>query len=530
LSDVAIRLSGLSKAYPIFERPEHRLLQMLARGRRRYYKEFWALRGIDLTVFRGETVGIIGANGSGKSTLLQIICGSLTPTAGELTVNGAISALLELGTGFNPEFTGRENVFINSAILGRSQQQTRLLLPEIEAFADIGEFIDRPVKTYSSGMYARLAFSVAIHVEPDILIVDEILSVGDAPFARKCFARIDKLKQQGGTILFVSHNTGQVLDLCNRALVLHKGSTLFIGKTRQAVSYYQKLGYAPASAVDQALREIQEDIARLREPATGTAAESSVSGPREDRSDEGGQGDIADSAHISAAGSRPDAGGASFGGSASEDGAAAGAESALAATATPAGSNLTEGYDPWLVSLSSVRYPDNGAHIESPRLLSPDGARVNVLTSGQRYRLQYRVRFLEDAGDVRFGTFIKSVTGVELGGARYPGYHEPGLQFHAAESALVELDFDCQLGRGTYFLNCGVSDSIDKSLNRIIDALAFRVEESAPTVSTGTVRFAFSGQLQRFAAAACDDGEPGAASAAGGDVPDTGPADAVTNG
>lgn len=528
MSDVAIRLSGLSKAYPIFERPEHRLLQMLARGRRRYYKEFWALRDIDLTVFRGETVGIIGANGSGKSTLLQIICGSLTPTAGELTVNGAISALLELGTGFNPEFTGRENVFINSAILGRSQQQTRLLLPEIEAFADIGEFIDRPVKTYSSGMYARLAFSVAIHVEPDILIVDEILSVGDAPFARKCFARIDKLKQQGGTILFVSHNTGQVLDLCNRAIVLHKGSTLFIGETRQAVSYYQKLGYAPASAVDQALREIQEDIARLGEsdsgeapPGPGAGAVSSVSGARDDQSAVGVQSEDAGSPHISAAGSWHAA-------APSAPEVAAAGENDSAATAPNA--CLTEGYDPWLVSLSSVRYPDNGAHIESPRLLSQDGTRVNILTSGKRYRLQYRVRFLDDAGDVRFGTYVKSVTGVELGGARYPGFHEPGLQFHANESALVEFDFECRLGRGTYFLNCGVSDSVDKSLNRIIDALAFRAEEPVPSVSTGMIRFAFGGQFQRFPAAQGDDAEQGAAPAGGSDAPEVDPAAAVTNG
>lgn len=223
LSDSTIEVTNLSKCYQIYEKPRDRLLQMLCRGRRKYYRDFWALKDISFQVKRGETVGIVGRNGSGKSTLLQLICGTLNPTAGKIQINGRIAALLELGSGFNPEFTGRENVFLNAEVLGLTQAEIEQRFPDIVAFADIGDFLDQPVKTYSSGMYVRLAFSVAMHVFPDILIIDEALSVGDIRFQTKCMRAIEEIKKKGTSILFVSHSPGQIEALCDRAIWLEDG-------------------------------------------------------------------------------------------------------------------------------------------------------------------------------------------------------------------------------------------------------------------------------------------------------------------
>jgi lipopolysaccharide transport system ATP-binding protein len=252
-SEPLIEVRALCKTFPIYDQPHHRLLQMFSRNRR-WYREFNALRNIDFRIERGETVGIVGRNGSGKSTLLQIICGTLAPSFGEVQVRGRVAALLELGAGFNPEFTGRENVFMNGTLMGLGHAMIEDRLPEILAFADIGDFIDRPVKTYSSGMYVRLAFAVAIHVEPDLLVVDEALSVGDEAFQRKCFARIEKLRQIGCTILFVSHSAGTVVELCDRAILLDGGEMLADGAPKVVISRYQRMLYAPEDRV-QELRE-----------------------------------------------------------------------------------------------------------------------------------------------------------------------------------------------------------------------------------------------------------------------------------
>lgn len=237
-SDYAIEVDGLSKCYQIYEKPSDRLKQMLFRGGRQYYKEFWALKDVSFKIKKGETVGIIGRNGSGKSTLLQLICGTLNPTEGDVKVNGRVAALLELGSGFNPEFTGSENVFINAAILGLTTEETKSRYDRIVEFAGIGDFIEQPVKNYSSGMMVRLAFSVAIHVEPDILIVDEALSVGDAYFQAKCANMIQRIIAAGSTVLFVSHDTASVKSLCSRALFLEAGSSRYLGDVNTAVEKY----------------------------------------------------------------------------------------------------------------------------------------------------------------------------------------------------------------------------------------------------------------------------------------------------
>jgi lipopolysaccharide transport system ATP-binding protein len=255
--DYAIEVSGLSKCYQIYDKPSDRLKQMLMRGRKQYYKEFWALKDVSFKIKKGETVGIIGRNGSGKSTLLQMICGTLNPTAGEVKVNGRVAALLELGAGFNPEFTGRENVYVNAAVLGLSREEIDARFDAIAEFADIGEFIDQPVKTYSSGMYVRLAFAVVAHVDSEILVVDEALAVGDAFFVQKCmrFLRDFVLR---GTLIFVSHDVGAVLSLCESAIWLQEGQLRAVGSPKELTNVYMQALYEERQDIVSAIVEAHE--------------------------------------------------------------------------------------------------------------------------------------------------------------------------------------------------------------------------------------------------------------------------------
>lgn len=248
-NDTAISVRNLSKCYNIYDRPKDRLKQafyprlqrILGKKPGQYHREFWALKDVSFEVKRGETVGIIGRNGSGKSTLLQIICGTLSPTGGEVEASGRIAALLELGSGFNPEFTGRENVYMNGAVLGLHKEEIEERFDAIISFADIGQFIDQPVKSYSSGMALRLAFSVQAQVEPDILVVDEALSVGDAKFQAKCFERLRQLKENGTSILLVTHSAEQIVGHCSRAMLLDQGCFCEIGEPRDVVNRYMDL-------------------------------------------------------------------------------------------------------------------------------------------------------------------------------------------------------------------------------------------------------------------------------------------------
>ncbi|ACN16081.1 putative ABC-type transporter, ATPase protein [Desulforapulum autotrophicum HRM2] len=241
-SNIVIKCSGLNKCYNIYKKPLDRLKQAFFRGRRRFFKEFWALKNVSLEISQGETVGIIGANGSGKSTLLQMFCGILSAGEGELEVKGRVSALLELGAGFNPEFTGAENVRLNASIMGLSAGEIEERFEPILEFANIGEFIHRPVKTYSSGMYVRLAFAVAVNVSPDILIIDEALSVGDIRFQQKCMAKIKQFCRTG-TVIFVSHDMGAVTELCTRVIWLDGGRVREDGPPKAVAEKYLEFMY-----------------------------------------------------------------------------------------------------------------------------------------------------------------------------------------------------------------------------------------------------------------------------------------------
>lgn len=274
MDDVVVSLSNVSKCFKRYAHPADRLKETLL-PRKSRAEEFWALRDINLQIQKGETFGILGRNGSGKSTLLQIIAGTLTPTTGNVLIKGRISALLELGSGFDPEFSGRQNVFFKGRILGLSQTEIEQKFDQIAAFADIGDFIEQPVKTYSSGMFVRLAFAVAIHVEPELLIVDEALAVGDIFFQQKCFRCLEQLRASGVTIIFVSHDSQSVVKLCDRAVILQNGCLIASGSPPDMVAKYAELYYSqflstePLNKLDSTSNAAVEIM-----PASGVAVET----------------------------------------------------------------------------------------------------------------------------------------------------------------------------------------------------------------------------------------------------------------
>lgn len=447
-----IQVSGLSKVYQIYDRPENRLKQSLFGRWRRYYREFWALRGVDLTIRRGETIGIIGRNGSGKSTLLQIICGTLQPSAGTIAVDGRISALLELGSGFNPDFTGRENVYLNSAILGLSRAETDAIYQEIVDFAGIGEHIDQPTKTYSSGMVVRLAFAVAIMVKPDILVVDEALAVGDEAFQRRCLARIAAIRESGATILFVSHSANQIVDICDRAVLLDGGEVMYDGAPRRAINLYHRLLY---SAPDK------------RAAFRSALAEAFKSG-----------------------GLLPDE---------REDGVEGMGGEGTAATAAAQDQDQVEDYEnPGLVARSSTIYEPRGARLSDLHITSLDGRRVNMLIAGRRYIIRVRLDVTEDAWSLAVGTQIKTVTGVIMGGASTAS--TPRMIDHVTAGSVFDIahEFECRALDGTYFVNAGVSALVGGErlwLHRLVDAGVFAVVPGPRLYSNGPFDFAFDSSL-----------------------------------
>ena len=459
-ADVAVSVEHLGKCYRIFAAPQDRLKQALFHGRRRFFREFWALHDVSFQVRRGETVGIMGRNGCGKSTLLQLICGTLTPTAGRSAVNGRVAALLELGAGFNPEFSGRDNVFTSAAVMGLSQTEIAARFDDIVAFSELGEFIERPVKTYSSGMYVRLAFAVAISVEPDILVVDEALSVGDEAFQRKCFARIRAIQHRGGTILFVSHGSGTIIDLCNRALLLDQGELLVGGQPKLVVAKYHKLIYAPAAQHAAIREEIKKGSSAIRVDDDGGGNKSAPPLP---------------------------------------------AGKAAAVRARPLPTETSSAFfDPGMQPKSTVVYHSNGAIIHNPQITTPDGTVVNVLVPHEEYVICYDVEFTQPSLRVRWGTLIKNILGTELGGMNTE------IQEYVPEGTrgALAFRFRCQLVPGVYFANVGlmgVVDGRETYLHRVEDALMFRVMYGENRSLVGPVDFFLDAELAVAAADAAPE-------------------------
>ena len=270
--DNSISVKNISKCYQIYDRPQDRLKQVLFRGRRKYYREFWALQHVSFDITRGQTIGIIGRNGSGKSTILQIIAKTLTPTSGGVQVNGRVAALLELGSGFNPDFSGRDNVIMSCTIMGLSMAEIQRRMPDIEQFAEIGDFIDQPVKVYSSGMYLRLAFASAINVDPDILIIDEALAVGDMQFQLKCMDKMKAFKQQNKTILFVSHDSYTIRNFCDHVIWMKHGQIHMRGDANKVVEHYQdEMKAVEVNPADTSATPKRKDVLSIEKVSFATA-------------------------------------------------------------------------------------------------------------------------------------------------------------------------------------------------------------------------------------------------------------------
>lgn len=437
--EISIHVDSLSKRYEIYSQPADRLKQMILprvqraarRTARAYFHEFWALHDVSFDVRRGETVGIVGRNGSGKSTLLQLICGTLTPTLGTVSVRGRVAALLELGSGFNPEFTGRENAYLNATVLGLTREEIDARFEDIVAFADIGEFIEQPVKTYSSGMYIRLAFAVAINVTPDILIIDEALSVGDEAFQRKCFARIDEIRDAGATVLFVSHSATAVVQLCDRAVLLDGGELLMNSRPKQVVTAYQRLLYAPSGKRESLRAELLArrcDDEHALSTGVGDAEREGESTPVIKKTD----------------------------------------------------LTLVERYDPGLLPQSTVQYVSHGAVIVDPHFINAQGQRVNVLIPGNEYVYKYAVEFTAPATRVSFGMMFKSLTGVELFGMNSHADGDAIANVEAGQRLEVEFRFRSMFLPGTYFTNAGCNGCSGSGesgfLHRVVDAAVFKIE------------------------------------------------------
>ncbi len=433
--DIVISIKNLTKTYRLYTSHADRVKETFNPFRKKYHHPFNALNNISFNVKRGEMLGIIGRNGSGKSTLLQIICGILQPTSGSVETNGRVSALLELGAGFNPEFTGRQNVYINSAILGLKHEEIEARFDDIVTFAEIGDFMDQPVKTYSSGMYVRLAFAIAINVDSEILIVDEALAVGDEIFQRKCFSRIRQMRKSGITILFVSHSAPTVVELCDRVILLDQGELLLKGSPKFVVTKYHKLIFAPEDKVRLIREEIRDLNPEVIEPAPDPELGKTNESPKKE----------------------------------------------LAARAF---------YDSHLVPKSTVSYESMGVKIEDIQVATTDGNVVNILVSGHEYLYCYTVRFLETAYNVRFAMLIKTVTGFELAGAASSSPQNAIDSIHAGTTVLVKFPFKCLLHPAVYFMNVGVLgviDGVEVYLHRIIDVSMLRVQAGDNLRATGIV-------------------------------------------
>lgn len=437
--EIILSARKLTKTYKLYASHVDRVKEALHPFRKKYYYPFNALNEVSFDVKRGDTIGIIGQNGSGKSTLLQIICGILQPTEGNIRVDGRISALLELGAGFNPEFTGRQNVYLNGAILGLKHKEINARFDAIANFADIGNFIDQPLKTYSSGMYIRLAFAVAINVDPDILVVDEALAVGDEAFQRKCFSRIQAIQKRGGTVILVSHSPQTIVELCNRTMWFDQGELLLSGNPKQVISNYQKYIYSS----EKKLTLLKEEMKLLFQKNHSTLSSS-------------------------------------------------GSDVRISRPAKNEISGQHAFYDPNLKPMSTIIYESRGAMIEKPIITKPNGERVNILVRGDEYIYTYYVKFTKAAHNARFGMMIKTMSGTELGGMISHSLANSIKYVDKGTTLRPKFSFRCVLLPGVYFLNAGVSGNVGDSdgfLHRCIDVAMFKVQAETDLLLGGIIDF-----------------------------------------
>lgn len=419
-----ISVSGLGKAYPIFGHPIDRLKHLLVPSRQEG-RQFWAVKNIDLSLARGETMGIIGRNGAGKSTLLQMICGTLSPTVGTVRTAGRISALLELGAGFNPDFTGRENVYLYGSVLGLKRSEIERNLDAILAFAEIGEFIDMPVKTYSSGMFVRLAFSVAINVEPDILIVDEALAVGDARFQHKCMTRIRQMQDNGVAILYVSHDTEGVKRLCKQVIALHDGQVVKSGDPSSVANWY--LAFA-ASDFDLERFRTQEAQAKAATDADGDQVGpvgASLASPLDDVED-----------HIR--------------------------------------NNVSE--------FEYFRYGDGSARFTSIHITDAAQKPLHSVQIGEAVDIHFRMQFHEDRIKYGVGFFVRDTLGTNLIGINtfQEGFDPTPASADSVKHLRLRLPIELKPGYYSISPSIAYDQDVAEWMDYIDNAVIFRVVDSEP--------------------------------------------------
>ena len=434
-SDFALDVENLGKCYRVFANPRDRLLQSLPGQKRQLYQAIWALQDVSFQLQRGHCLGVVGRNGSGKSTLLQLICGTLSPSSGHVVVNGRVAALLELGSGFNPDFSGMENVFLNGVLLGLNRTAVEARMEEILAFADIGDYINQPVKTYSSGMALRLAFAVQAMLDPEILIVDEALAVGDERFQKKCYSHLEKLREQGTSILLVTHSCPTIVQQCDQALLLHRGRARLMGSPKVVTTVYQRMsGGADAEWTDQLAnlgRRLQQE-----ERSEGTQEDVLIREAEPDNKTE----------------------------------------------------PLASGYDPDLTPASRVVYPDRGARIEDLRILDHNGHSCNLIPQGSEFEILLRCFVEEDLAEIRINCFLTNSNGVRISGQIWPA----STPFYGTLTQGDELDlrfrFQARLAAGTYFVTAGIKQRLaERYVHRIVDAAMLRILSDGQSRTVGFV-------------------------------------------
>ena len=407
----AIQVKDLEKAYKLYDKPSDRLKEALGFGRKKRYKEHYALKGVDMSIYQGETVGIIGTNGSGKSTILKIITGVLNPTKGSVNVNGRISALLELGAGFNMEYNGIENVYLNGTMIGFSKKEIDAKMDEILGFADIGDYVYQPVKTYSSGMFVRLAFAVAINIDPEILIVDEALSVGYVFFQAKCYHKFEEFKKMGKTIVFVSHDLGSISKYCDRVVLLNQGVKLGEGTPKEMIDAYKQV------LVGQYPLPHEEDASLLDDEEIGAAA------ARAGKRHAGGE-------NLEDSGAKEET---------MQDGA--GEEDSTGACVNP----------------DLLEYGTKQALIESYYITDEAGRNCSAVLKGGQCSIHMKVCFKEDICEPIFAFTIKNIKGVEITGTNTmveKAFLEP-VKAGSVKHIVFTQNLDLQ--GGEYLLSLGVT-------------------------------------------------------------------------
>lgn len=440
-----IELKHIHKSFRLYDKKNHRVREALHPFRKKYHEEFKALHDVDLKIYKGEIVGILGRNGSGKSTLLKVIAGVIQPNRGTVQLRGRVVPLLELGAGFNPEFTGRENIYFYNSIQGFSKKQTDAMLDDILDFAEIGVFIDQPLKTYSSGMRARLGFAVSVYIDPEILILDEVFAVGDEIFRRKCHNKMLEFFKQGKTILYVTHSIESIKALCTRAVLLHQGELLLDGPTELVAREYNRLGKVHADDVDLWVEELRALNQRLTNPTVPNATLS------------------------------------------------AGQTSSVAAQTTQSGTPnqsvpktpipleaLQPIYDPALASQNSAQTRNQMVAISGISIYTKDNIPVNVLVSGQSYIMEFTVTFEQTFSKIGFSMMVSNeqVNPIFRVFTGKMGKQLP----HVVQGDRIQLrwTFDCVLFQGVYFISLGAAAQGAMPSERMLlisipNALAFRV-------------------------------------------------------